>query len=277
MDIIGLGEAGCNIAECFRKYPQYNIYKIDVGVEGDKCFNVPKQKSPEDYESSAPNLSSFFSELGEEIIIVVGGSGSISGMTLRVLQELKDKKIMVVYIRPNVKSLSGNKKLLERTTFGILQEYARSGLVEEFCIVSNDAVAQIIGNLPVIGYFQKLNEVISTTIHFINLFERSEYIYGSVDERIEVSRICTVGLLNPETSEEKMFYDLELAREKSYFYAFHKDKLLKESNLIGAIEDQIDEKKEEWLTRISYRIYSTEYEGDYGYTTHRTSKVQELQ
>ncbi len=38
MDIIGLGEAGCNIAECFRKYPQYNIYKIDVGAVSDFDF-----------------------------------------------------------------------------------------------------------------------------------------------------------------------------------------------------------------------------------------------
>ena len=89
MDIIGLGEAGCNIAECFRKYPQYNIYKIDVGVEGDKCFNVPKQKSPEDYESSVPNLSSFFAELSEEAIFIVGGAGHISGMTLAILEQIK--------------------------------------------------------------------------------------------------------------------------------------------------------------------------------------------
>ena len=32
MNIIGLGQAGCNIADAMAQYPQYNIYKIDVDV-----------------------------------------------------------------------------------------------------------------------------------------------------------------------------------------------------------------------------------------------------
>ena len=274
MDIIGLGEAGCNIAECFRKYPQYNIYKIDVGAEGDKCFNIPKQKSPEDYESSAPNLSSFFTELSEEAIFIVGGAGHISGMTLAILEQVKDRKISVLYIRPNPKSLTGKKKLLERATFGILQQYARSALLEDVHVVSNENIAKIIGNLPVIGYYDKINDLIATTLHFINVFNRTKHVYGMVEERENVCRISTIGLLDTKTSEEKMFYDLDLIREKSYFYALNKSTLLNESNMVSTLEAQIEEKKEKWLTKISYRLYSTDYENDFGYCVQRTSKVQ---
>jgi len=274
MDIIGLGEAGCNIAECFRKYPQYNIYKIDVGVEGDKCFNVPKQKSPEDYESSAPNLSSFFTELSEETIFIVGGAGHISGMTLAILEQIKDRKISVLYIRPNPKSLTGKKKLLERATFGILQQYARSALLEDVHVVSNENIAKIIGNLPVIGYYDKINDLIATTLHFINVFNRTKHVYGMVEERENVCRISTIGLLDAETSVERAFYDLDLVREKSYFYALRQERLLSESSVIPDLESQIEEKKEKWLTKISYRLYSTDYESSFGYCVHRTSKVQ---
>ena len=31
--VIGLGAAGCNIADQFAKHPQYKVYKIDVGLE----------------------------------------------------------------------------------------------------------------------------------------------------------------------------------------------------------------------------------------------------
>ena len=31
--IIGLGKAGCNIADKFSQYPQYTTYKIDVGLK----------------------------------------------------------------------------------------------------------------------------------------------------------------------------------------------------------------------------------------------------
>ena len=121
MDVIGLGEAGCNIAECFRKYPQYNIYKIDVGAEGEGCFNIPKQRSPEDYERSAPNLSSILSCVGPEVLFIIGGAGHISGMSLAILEQMRSKKVSVLYVRPNSKSLTGKKKLFERATFGILQ------------------------------------------------------------------------------------------------------------------------------------------------------------
>ena len=289
MDVIGLGEAGCNIAECFKKYPQYNIYKIDVGVESDfdfinhyddgsgrvnSYFNVPKQRNAEDYEHNAPDLTHFFKNLRDEVIFIVGGSGSISGMTLSVLSQLRDKKIFLLYVRPKLKSLSGDTKLLERATFGILQEYARSGLFDRICVVGNDTIANHIGNLPVIGYFDKINDMIATTLHFVNVFERTDHIYGSVEERVPSCRVETMGLLDPETSEEKPFYDLDMVREKSYFYAFRNDRLLNESDLIGKLEGQVEEKRDKWLTRISYRLYSTEYENNFGYFLSRTSKVQ---
>ena len=71
-----------------------------------------------------------------------------------------------------------------------------------------------------------------------------------------------------------MFYDLDLTRQKSYFYALNKSTLLNESNMISTLENQIEEKKEKWLTKISYRLYSTDYENDFGYCVQRTSKVQ---
>jgi len=38
VNIIGLGQAGCNIADVLSQYPQYNIFKIDAGIEGDFDF-----------------------------------------------------------------------------------------------------------------------------------------------------------------------------------------------------------------------------------------------
>ena len=31
--IIGLGKAGCRIADRFAQYPQYDVYKMDVGLK----------------------------------------------------------------------------------------------------------------------------------------------------------------------------------------------------------------------------------------------------
>ena len=64
MNIIGLGQAGCKIADCFEKYPQYKIYKIDVEISGNRCYTVPVLESAEEYESfDYPKIRSFLKGL----------------------------------------------------------------------------------------------------------------------------------------------------------------------------------------------------------------------
>ena len=59
--IIGLGQAGCNIADKFAEYPQYKVYKIDAGLEkAPRCFNFPKYDNPEKYEENCTNVKDFF-------------------------------------------------------------------------------------------------------------------------------------------------------------------------------------------------------------------------
>ena len=53
--VIGLGQAGCSIADHFKQYPQYNIIKLDVGLRKTKhSFGLKPQASPELYEKNMP-------------------------------------------------------------------------------------------------------------------------------------------------------------------------------------------------------------------------------
>ena len=87
MNIIGLGKAGCAIADDFARYPQYTIFKIDVDMVGEKCYNVQAQSGPEEYEASAPSFEEFFKGVSGDTILVVGGSGDISGLSLRIMEQ----------------------------------------------------------------------------------------------------------------------------------------------------------------------------------------------
>jgi hypothetical protein len=274
MDIVGLGTAACNIVEAFSKYPQYTLYKIDTEPREGNFFPIEAKSTPEEAESTVPDMTDFFANLGDEVMFFVVGSGMTSAVSLAILEQAKDKKITLFYIQPKLNNLTGTKKKLEKVAFGVLQQYARSGLIEEMVLVSNQKIANMIGNLPVIGYFTKINEMIASTVHFVNVFERTKHVYGILEEKENVCRISTVGLLDPASSEEKIFYDLDLVREKEYFYALSNDRLLSESNLVAEIEDNMQQKKENSLTKISYRLYSTEYETEFGYCRFRTSKVQ---
>ena len=275
MNVVGLGTAGCNIAQCLEKYPQYKIHYIDTDLRENNFLKISRQTSIEQYESNAPDVRSFLKDIGNDITFIIGGSGSISAMSLSVLEQVKEKNITIVYIQPKLSSLTGKKKLLERMTFGILQEYARSGLFKNIYLINNQKIVDIAGQLPVIGYFNKINEIIATTLHFINVFENTKYIYGNVEQKENICTISTIGLLDIHTSEETMFFDLDLVREKDYMYAFSQEKLRENSNLIPQIETKMESKSEDWLTKISYRLYSTEYNSDFGYCVFRTSKVQE--
>ena len=51
MNVIGLGKAGCAMAKCLEKYPQYTCYKIDVGeAQGERCYDFPAYETTEEYE-----------------------------------------------------------------------------------------------------------------------------------------------------------------------------------------------------------------------------------
>ena len=92
--IIGLGNTGCNIAEKFAQYPQYNILRMDTKRRGGERFKlIPEQDYHEKYEKDCPSLKRFLKMLDDSCLFLVGGKGKISGITLRWLVSLTGSKI----------------------------------------------------------------------------------------------------------------------------------------------------------------------------------------
>lgn len=157
-NIVGLGTAGCNIAANFLRYPQYSVYQIDTDErEGGSVFLLPKQENHELYEEHCPDFKQFFSKINASCILVVGGSGSLSGAALRILQQLSHLNVSVLYIRSDIDLLSEMKRLRERVVFGVLQEYARSAAINKIYLVDNSKIEEILGSVPVIGYHDRIN------------------------------------------------------------------------------------------------------------------------
>ena len=83
-------------------------------------------------------MKTFFRGIKGETLFIVGGSGHISAMCLRIMEQIKDKcEISVLYIRPELSLLSKTKSLHEKATYNILQQFARSGLLKMLYLVSN--------------------------------------------------------------------------------------------------------------------------------------------
>tara|TARA_S200002703_G_scaffold37233_3_gene32439 strand:+ start:3951 stop:4778 length:828 start_codon:yes stop_codon:yes gene_type:complete len=274
MNIVGLGDAGCNIAEAFTQYPQYKIFKINVDNEGKGCYNIPILEKPEEYESySYPKIKTFFKGMKGDVVFIVGGSGKISCGSLRILETIKNRNISILYIKPDDSLLDDESKMIDKLVYNVLQEYTRSGVFEKMMIVSNAEVDKVIGGAPIIGYFDKLNELIVPTIHMINYFSNNKPVSGSIPKPKETHRIYTVGLFDTKKNEEKMFFSLDNSRNKCYIYGVNEEKLKTDKNLMKTIKKQMDSKREENVS-VAYAVYSTEYEYDIGYVISRTPNIQ---
>ena len=159
--IIGLGKAGCSIADRFSQFPQYKIYKIDEGLqEIAGQYALERHETPEQYEANCPSLEQFLEGVNQEILFITS-CGNVSGASLRILEQIKDKcKINILYIKPDLSFLSDINVLQNNLLFNVFQEYARSGVFERVYIIDNLKLVDIVGDLTIREYYEKLNEVI---------------------------------------------------------------------------------------------------------------------
>jgi hypothetical protein len=216
LNVVGLGAAGCNIADKFAKYPQYNIYKIDVGLKGlkkDGIFSLQEYENAEDYEKKCPSFKNFFKDVDKEVLFIVCGAGKVANASLRALEALKNCNIELLYVVPDLDLLSHSSAQQNKIVYNVLQEYARSGLFINMFIIKNSVVQDIIGNVPIINYYDVLNETIASTFHMMNVFRFSRPIIDTFSSQIESCKISTIGIFNDEENLEKLFFPLENIRE----------------------------------------------------------------
>jgi len=274
MNVVGLGSAGCGIADALSKYPQYKIFKIDVDIFGEGCYNVSRLKTAEEYENHTfPGLGKFFEGIEGKTFFIVGGSGRISCASLRILEKIKHLPISIIYIKPDHQLLNKVQKMQERVVFGVLQEYARSAVFDEIYLISNDALDTILGGAPIIGYHEKLNEIFATTFHMINVFINTKPVIGKIEKPKETHRILTIGMFDSEKNEEKMFFSLDNARERCYIYSVSEDRLRTDKDLFNNLKKQVKSKTTEDLS-VTYSVFSTNYDYDLGYVIERTPHIQ---
>jgi len=276
--IVGIGKAGCDIADAFSKYGTYDVYKIDTGIENSSnSLGLPARDTHEEYEKNTPDISELLSSIESDVLVVVSGAGKVSGITLKVLEQLVTKlgteEVSVLYIKPDTEELSGEIEMQEHLVFNVLQQYARSGMISNLILVSNPELEKIIGDVPIRSYYEKLNELLVSTIHMINIFNHSEAELKNNLRRSETSRISTLGIYNFEENEEKMFFSLDNRLEMHYYYAINESTLESDGGLMQSIKNKMREINNS-SQRGTYGVYSTQYPTNYAYLISFSQKIQ---
>ena len=269
MLIVGLGKAGCKIAELFKKHNQYHVELIDEGKGIKKFSNV------EDYDSVNYRPRKKAIKSATEGILFVCGSGKVSGATLRILDGLRGVEMKVVYVYPDLEFSSTKEKKRNRVHFNVLQQYARSGLIKELILLDNKLLLDHVGHGTVLNYFDKVNEFIYAVLHALIYCDNVEPEFDARQDLKEISRISTIGWCPFEESEEKMFFPLDNITETSYIISINEEDLVSDVSVLPNVKSMVKQNKN--LNReTSFAIWSTEETESYYYTKHYTHFIQEI-
>ena len=276
ISIIGIGNAASAIAEKFSSIENYDIFLLNSKVfkNTKKEFKIKNYNSAEEYEENIPDLKNFFSGVKDRVQVFITGASESSNYTLGILEQIRDRKIDLFYIKPDTELLTENAQLLENVTFGVLQEYARSGLFKSITFISNLHLEKVLGEVPIKTYFNVLNESIFSTVHYLNFFEFTDPEIGQISRPAAVNRIRTIGMLDIENLEEKWLFNLDKSRELCYYICINEKRMETEGGLHKKLVDMLKEKPKNAYKKISYAIYETEH-NDFGFCVAHTNVVQQ--
>ncbi len=276
ISIVGVGNAACEIAKNFKTQKNYNVYLLGSNVERQSKYQYRLQEfeNPEEYEENVPDLTDFFSNVDDIVQVFIVGASYSSNYSLGILQQLSHKKIQVFYIKPDIELLTGTPRLIENMTFGVLQEYARSGVFENMTIISNLEIENMSPDISIKNYYQSLNNTIFSTIHYLNFFTYTEPEIGLLVKPLEINRIRSIAALNMKNLEENWLFELDAPRDMCYYLCINNERLESEAGLHKSLVNKLKKKPHNTFRRISYGIYETHLQ-DFGFCVAHTNAIQQ--
>jgi len=269
MVVIGLGQAGCNVCDSIKKISKMPIVKLDAGK------GLPKCNSHEEYENSVPVLSQHPKlKSSKEVWLVVCGAGKVSGATLAILEQVKNRKVNVAFIHADPFLCPPLYQKQNKVVFNVLQEYARTGLINSLYLFSNKHQEAVVGEASLFNYFDKINDAIANAIVSIEHFRSTDPILGGHHDAKDISRIRTVSLKQLTEETENFYFPLDNITESCYLYSVARDEIKNNKNLLTTIRKQVILDKERGV-ESSFGVFENSSDYSYFYSlkfTHYTQK-----
>ena len=265
MITIGLGNAGISIC---RKLENLGKYKT-VELHGGK--GLPKCETHEEYESSVPKLAKKLKlDKEQDIWFIVCGASRVSGATLAILEQIKDREVKVMYIVPDPFFLSSTQKKQNKVTCGVLQQYARSGMIHSIWLMDNKLISNIVGEGALGSYYDNANSAIANFLANYKWFKMVSPIMGNLHEPKEVSRIRTVSIGELEKNEENLYFLLDNITESCYYYSISSHKKENDKYLLKNIRTYLETKE-----NTTFGIWENGSESSFFYSIKFTHYIQE--
>lgn len=261
--VIGLGNLGCLIAEELTQHPEYRVYKImdktnergslELGVFED----IASYEESIDPEEVAIYLRSIKKD--DEVLFIVEGGDPISGSSLRVLETIQDAKVTVLYVCPDTSMTSFVQSRDHKIVFGILQEYARSGALEEIILLNRSSVEVLIGDVPIHQYEQSVAYFISYIIAMINYFNHTSPIIPNTSQPEDYCRITTYGVSSFESKGgANLLFPLLNISDVHFYYGVPHDDAESDTTLMTKIKTHTKEYKNNNHMSVNFSVYGVD-------------------
>jgi hypothetical protein len=278
ISVVGIGDFCSKLAIGLSNYNQYKTYTISEQKLSTNSFIVESYNNAEEYEKKYCDFAwnTFIADSNTEISVIVDGSEAVSGIVLAFLEKFRDRKINIYYVKSDLDLVGKIEKLQHKVCFGILQEYARSGLFQNFVIFDKTKLENMLSNVSILEIEEEIATLINSTLHYINIYNNIKPMLSNNVSLSEISRISTFGLSEIGSLDINWFYDLENVEEIIYYFAINSDTLKKEKKLLQTIKNQIKEKQKENNTKISFSIYETKYNQNFVYCVGKTKFIQQF-
>jgi len=259
----------------------FEQFHVDDYIPALVVNHTHKTRNHSEYEEIAQSIDLDLTN-GTNLFIL-NPSSDVSGALLVLLEKTERKDNQVICILSDFDFLS--KTQIEQTKFvvNVLQELARSGAIGQLVLINQKYIEKYIPNLSIKDYYKQIDGYIATTLStWLWCQEVDSLINNSID-RIETTRISTLGFYDLEENKIHLFSDLTFTGssgtfplEIDFYFILDKETIENGNELMNQIKQSIKNKKQQEFEGASIGFKILEGPANFTLTHVRTSKIQSI-
>lgn len=272
--VICLGSKACDLGEIFENSKEYIVKLIDKEIEGDNCFSIKEQNTPEDYELKTPDMREYFSDISDDVLFITSGDSEVLSCSLKILQQIKHKKISIAYLRPTLDFLTIKGQMQDKLAFNVLQEYTRSGLFDNIYLFGDSSIEVLMSDTSINEYDKKYYNLIYNSLTNYLKLDNVDCLINNANRPSNISKIITFGYYDVSSDVESLFYPIKYCDSKIYNFYINEESLNTDKILHKKIKEKIKNKNVD-TTKCSYTIKATTAEQNFCYVVAYSKLIQE--